>query len=155
MSQQNAILSRPKDRAKESIRCVVPYNCPGIALVCFTCARDQTGSCIRHGLDAPIQRPHGHSEDQFQEDDEREECGVPGCREQTEFIRESFVTALEQPKFKNKHIPVNCIVLPSTALLNANTTPFRFGQETRFGECLGQFLGKNDMSKKSTEKNNR
>ena len=34
--------------------------------------------------------------------------------------------------WEQNYSPVNSIVLPSAALLNANTTPFRFSQETRF-----------------------
>ena len=47
---------------------------------------------------------------------------------------------------RNKHSPMNRVMLPSTALLNSDATPFRLRQETRLREGLGQLLGKNDMS---------
>lgn len=43
-------------------------------------------------------------------------------------------------------LPVNGIVLPATALLHTNTTPFRLGQKTAFGKRLGEFLGENHMT---------
>jgi len=41
---------------------------------------------------------------------------------------------------------MNGVVLPTTALLDANAAPFRFGQQTAFGERLGHLLGQNDVS---------
>lgn len=41
---------------------------------------------------------------------------------------------------------MNRVMLPAAALLNADSTPFRFGQEATLGKSLGEFLGKNHVS---------
>ena len=42
-------------------------------------------------------------------------------------------------------LPMNCIMLPSPWLLDTNSTPLCFGQETALGQWFGKLLGKNYM----------
>lgn len=43
---------------------------------------------------------------------------------------------------------MNCIVNPSTTLLNTDGTPLTFRQETVLWKMLGDICGENDMSKR-------
>lgn len=47
---------------------------------------------------------------------------------------------------KCQNVPMNRIMLPSSRLLDANTSPFGFRQETTLGQGLGQIFGKNNVS---------
>jgi len=44
------------------------------------------------------------------------------------------------------NLPVDSIVLPSSTLLNSDSPPFRFRQQTALGERFGELLGKNDVT---------
>jgi hypothetical protein len=46
------------------------------------------------------------------------------------------------------YVPVNCIVLPPTALLHTNPTPFGLSQKTTLGQGLGKLLRKDNMTEK-------
>lgn len=45
-------------------------------------------------------------------------------------------------------LPVNGIVLPSSTLLDTNSSPFGFRQETALGKRLRKLLWKNDVTAK-------
>jgi len=49
---------------------------------------------------------------------------------------------------------MNRIMLPSAALLDTDSSPFRLGQEATLGESLGKFLGEDHMPVASRRKGN-
>ena len=53
--------------------------------------------------------------------------------------------ALPVSELKTTNVPVNGVVLPSPALLDANAAPLGLCQETALGKGLGEFLGENDV----------
>jgi len=47
---------------------------------------------------------------------------------------------------KKYYLPMNHVVLPSTALLDSNTAPLGLGQEAALGQSLGQLFGENHVT---------
>lgn len=73
-------------------------------------------------------------------------CGSGLRNEGTKGSEKSSTGKLQSENEFRTDLPVNSVMLPSTALLHSNPTPLRFRQKTTLRESFGEFLGKNHMT---------